>query len=813
MSDAHETVDGRSCSGLVGRDLRTASGSVAFFARVPSAVLQMLQARDGSDSPDAWVTLGRFRDDHRAEGNWLGSSGILIDLDWEDPAVPKEEGAHQAIPEAERRRILDALDEHVVPGFAYLTPRGVRWGCVLSEDVTGVEEYRELAEAAADRLLDHIEDLGVPMWRRGVTGLRFDTASLRPSQAMRRPLPGMETCLTGADRPAERQELLGDGVPRLPLADALPDALPDAFRQIGSWIQVPQEVVVTCFMSLASAAIGCTRWVTARGLAVPLSLHYLTVLGSGAGKSTVRSFLRRATKRIEEQILARREEARREREDYEDLLAVWKADRKSSRRRDSAGPRPQPPALPPSGGERVTYILSEGTLVGVIATLEDTPRGILWASDEAHEILGLLGQYSEGNSARSVDAARLRRLTESQPIEAHRGRSNLSSIRRLPRPWLALDADVQPGLFQKIFDDEDLLSGLTARILVHEAVDPRGRRHYVEPPAEPDAGLLDYLGEVLYRLWRIPLALEDGVPQYAPLPLSPGADRLWAEEMERLERRYFGASEEEAGHLSHLRGRLLRLSGVLALLRNPQAPQVEAEDMRRAVVHARYHLEHHRRLFGSVDEERETRRLERLRESAEKLFEQQREKGVRPADLRKRVSRSRYEGEGGRQRAVADLHAIGWVLRRPRHEGGSGRPPVPAFFPRSTPNASPKPPKPRDRDAEGGLGGLGDGSRGTAENNGFSSRELLERASRALLDRREVILPPPGKRTRCPICGSSDGLGVIPDSPERWYCHSDRHQAGGCAVDLHLGEQLGRQPSTVEAKEHARGILAKGARP
>lgn len=790
---------------LVGTALDRADGEPVTCGRKPSAVLGELLRHRREDRVDAWAILGRCNGNRRGRDRWEAASGVVLDFDYEDPSIPREDGAHQAIPPAERDRILAAVKDYPVSGYAYATPRGLRVGHVLAEDVADSDVYAELVESAAERMLVFLEKNGVPTWRRGVTGLRFDAASAQPWQPMRLPLVGEPTVLMGADDALGAADLRDD-VPRLDLDRALPSDLADACRRIAAWVQIAPEVVVTGLLALASAAIGNTRWVVARGMTVPLSLHYLTVLLAGSGKSLVRKFLRDIVEEIERAVMERRHEARREREEYEERLEQWRADGRSKTSRSARGERPEPPALSSAGGERVSFIVSEATLEGIIATLEDTPRGILWATDEAHEVLGLLGRYGN-DGARALDAARLRRLTESQPVEVHRARNNSSAVRRLPRPWLAIDADVQPGILAGLFAGEDRLSGLTARLLVHAPPNMQGRRCYVTPPPEPEPKVLEMLRERLVPLWREELELQYGVPHYAPLCLEPEAERLWAEELELLEQRYPGAGDEEAGVLGHARGRVLRFAGVLASLRDPQATHVTGEDTRRAIEHMRYHLAHHRRLLGAAEERDPANRLDRLREQAERILARHPEQGVRPSDLRRHVNRDRYDGEIGRRRALADLHAIGWILRRPAREAGRpGRPPVPAFFPMGAGKPSSKPPKPPPGPRVVGSGDSGDGADGVREHNG-SAVELLDRASEQLLTTGTVQLPPVGRRVACPLCGSSDGLGVLPDEPSRWYCHSDRHQGGGCAVDLYLGRRLGRAPSAAEAVAEARKIL------
>jgi len=416
--------------------------------------------------------------------------------------------------------------------------------------------------------------------------------------------------VTCRDAGADGATGLQPPVPVLDLEAALPPALASACNAVACWIQIAPEAVATCMLAHTSAAIGNTRWVEVRGLRVPVSVHFVTSLPAGSGKSVIRSYLRRATAAIEDKIVARREQAAREVQAYADELDEWRAARKSAKGREAAGPRPEPPPPSPLGGPRVTYCLSEANLEGLIETLRDSPRGVLWSTDEAHEVVGMLGGYGEGR--RSLDAARLRRLMDSGPIEAHRARSNASPLRRLRLPFVALDFDVQPGVLRALFAPEDKISGFAARLPVHEPRALQGERRYMTPPPEPGPEVLAVFTQTLEALFGLPLELdENGTPRPSYLRLEPEAETLWAEELEHLEALYASADDERAGVLGHARGRILRLAGVLCLMRDPAARAVRRLDAARAIVWTRYFLAHGERLAklgaeSTADRERRT---------------------------------------------------------------------------------------------------------------------------------------------------------------------------------------------------------------
>ena len=574
--------------------------------------------------------------DEKPDGSWPGRDGARsvaskLASTWRAPVrwtLPAE--GSKDIREWLRARVGDGLDLHDEPAC------------------------RQAGEDLLNQLIDGAEEARPVELRDALEPARSRAPAACPSGVLRASAP----------------------LPTLELESALPQEIASACLEISQWLQIAPEAVVTCLLASASAAIGNSRWVQARGLSVPLSLHYVTSILSGSGKSEVRRFLRRATREIEAKILARREEAAKEEQEYAQALEEWKAARRSAKGRQTAGERPEPPPQSPFGGSRVTFTLSESNLEGVVATLLDTPRGLLWATDEAHEIIGMLGAYGDGR--RSLDAARLRKLTESQPVEIHRAKSNLSPIRRLVRPWVALDLDVQPAVLRTLFAGEDRVSGLTARLLMHEPRALQGKRRYLTPPPEPRPEVLSDLSETLGDLFALPLVLDaSGSAVPVEIELTPEADHAWAEEMERLELEYAGASEERAGVLGHARGRLLRLAGVLGLLRHPWATRIEELDLRRAIVHIRYHLAHSARLEGECAGERGTETLadRQRRGLAEWIGRHGGE--VSAAELTR--GERRFRGAGGSkdaEQALEDLVAHGfgdWMGDWDRRPGAPSR--------------------------------------------------------------------------------------------------------------------------------------------
>lgn len=134
---------------LFGSYLKDSGSETTTCGRRPSALWAKLLERPNGGLPDAWYLVGCFQGDRRSAQAWRSSGAVVLDLDYEDPELPKEKGAHQALPPSERNRILAAPGDYEVPGVTYSTSCRLRVIHVLEEDVVLAKLLRELVEGAA----------------------------------------------------------------------------------------------------------------------------------------------------------------------------------------------------------------------------------------------------------------------------------------------------------------------------------------------------------------------------------------------------------------------------------------------------------------------------------------------------------------------------------------------------------------------------------------------------------------------------------------------------------------------------------------
>jgi hypothetical protein len=738
---------------------------------------------------DPWAVLGTFSTGLRHAEDWAGADGALLDFDWTDPALPAGDG-HLPIPEPIAQRLLEAASNGMLPpGVIYLTRRGFRFGVLFHKRVTDSDLYGHAVAEIGRQVLDALEDDDFPVARAGLPGFALDNASTKVAQVQRLPTEGAEIVLTGSDLYDAMSFARGDARPALPLEAALPLDIATAARQIGAWIQIAPEVVTVHVLAMASALIGNTRYVTVRGLEHNLSLQFLTLAKSSAGKTTVRNYLARASKAMRAEISNRRKQAEREWERYELQLAAWKSGQKSKRKNGGPpGARPEPP----TSRLREALVLTDATTEALFKALMDSPRGVLWSTSEAHEILGILGRYSDGGKGRDLDTARLRKLTEGEDTEIHR---SVAGITEVNSPFLAIDMDAQPGIRDRLFQEVDKVSGFTARFLIHEPASRFGTRNYIVPPAQPDGTLLDALGIMFAELWATPLKLdEQGRPAPEPIHLDAEAERLWAIELQRLEGRLPTATSDEESFGGHLRGRLLRLAAVLALWEKPDAGFVDATAMRRAILIGRYFLAHLRLAARAARDAEFARHVEAVREWASARIEAGKAVTLRDAG----IQWHRYRGTKGGALGVAHLRAAGLVPERIPKTERPGRPKSDRWV---LPNAPTKPAKTSPSTPAPSIAGFAGGGPGP-NGNAAGDWDARFSAFNATLAQ-EVDLPPGGKGT-CPFCGHDECFGRVKDSLF-WKCFSADHAADGGGVpdhgdlvDLRFNQTEGRLPTKDE---------------
>lgn len=93
---------------------------------------------------EAWWSTHTWQDGHRSGDRWVGSAGVMVDLDYID------QGEHVAPPEHVAAAIESDARDGLIPGSIFhRTPRGARIVFLFSEQCTDPDTFRAAAQGAA----------------------------------------------------------------------------------------------------------------------------------------------------------------------------------------------------------------------------------------------------------------------------------------------------------------------------------------------------------------------------------------------------------------------------------------------------------------------------------------------------------------------------------------------------------------------------------------------------------------------------------------------------------------------------------------
>lgn len=156
--------------------------------------------------------------------------------------------------------------------------------------------------------------------------------------------------------------------------------------------------------------------------------------------------------------------------------------------------------------------------------------------------------------------------------------------------------------------------GLLARFLICQPDSLAGSRAYVEGNPEDAPEIRTYTGRLL-TLLEAPLPIGEGARnELAPrdLPLSPPARRLWIEFHNAVEVELVGEFAPIKAFAAKAAEHVLRLAGVLALVEDLGAAEIDEETLGRAIVLGQFYLAEALRLVGSAQADPELMAAQRL---------------------------------------------------------------------------------------------------------------------------------------------------------------------------------------------------------
>lgn len=456
-----------------------------------------------------------------------------------------------------------------------------------------------------------------------------------------------------APEPLRRPTLPPDPYP----VHALGPILAPAAEAIHRVVQAPEAIIGGSLLAAASLAVQALADVHIDGRVHPLSLWLLSVAESGERKSAVDAEAMRAAREYEGSLSATHSLAM---EIYAAELAEWEAKRDAAKseakkmkgeglsdRLRLLGPPPSVPMLP-------RVMAADFTAEGLFKLLSAGRPTLGAFTDEAALVFG-----GHGMSKESVmrTAGTLCKLWDSGTLDRVRSGEGAQKLygRRLSLHLLA-----QPVIAERALSD-DVLSGqgFMARCLLSWPQGTAGTRTYRPDSLRDDSSMI-VLTDTLLRRHELPLAMvENQALRPRPLTLSHEAMELWVRLHDEIERdmRPDGRLVQVKAWASKTPEQALRIAGVLALLENEHALEIDSESMARGAELARWHLNEALRLTGTAELSAETRDAEALLEwarASERHYLYSREVlQYGPSRIRERAAF---------QRAISELVRAGWAF-------------------------------------------------------------------------------------------------------------------------------------------------------
>lgn len=413
--------------------------------------------------------------------------------------------------------------------------------------------------------------------------------------------PARPPVRTGDRRPEFRplqREL--DAARPYPVA-ALGDLLGGAARVLHETVRAPLAICAQSVLGAAALAVQAKADVMLDGRRTPLSLFLLTLAESGERKSAIDRPALYPVQRREKRLIDQYDAERRA---HERDLDAWKASRTDALRgggktRDKAviaralaqvGDEPEPPLSP-------ILLAGEPTFEGLLKLLAVGQPSIGLFSAEGGQFIG--GHAMNQDNALKTSAG-LSALWDGSAVDRVRAGDGASKLygRRVSCHLMA-----QPRVAAALLGSEMIAEqGLLARFLIAQPESTAGSRAYVEGNVEDTPEIRAYTGRLLDRL-EAPLPIRtDTRNELEPraLPLAPAARRLWITFHDAVECEIVGEFAPIKAFASKAAEHVLRLAGVLRLIDDTDAAEIDDATLRRAIMLGEFYLAEALRLAGSA---------------------------------------------------------------------------------------------------------------------------------------------------------------------------------------------------------------------
>lgn len=398
-------------------------------------------------------------------------------------------------------------------------------------------------------------------------------------------------------RPLQREIEAGQPYP----AEALGELLGGAARVLHEIVRAPLAICAQSVLGAAALAVQAHADVFLDGRRVPLCVFLMTLAESGERKSAIDRTALYPVLRREKRLIDEFEPSRRE---YDRELDAWKAARADALRgggksRDKAtiaralaqvGDEPAAPLTP-------VLLASEPTLEGLLKLLANGQASIGLFSAEGGQFVG--GHAMNRDNALKTSAG-LSALWDGSAVDRVRAGDGASKLygRRVSCHLM-----MQPRVAAELLGSE-LVSeqGLIARFLITQPESAAGGREYVEKNPEDTSEIRAYTGRLLARLEAaLPFRADTrNELEPRPLPLSMAARRIWIDFHNAVEREIVGEFAPIRAFASKAAEHVLRLAGVLRLVDDLDAGEIDETTLRRAIALGEFYLSEALRLAGSA---------------------------------------------------------------------------------------------------------------------------------------------------------------------------------------------------------------------
>lgn len=373
---------------------------------------------------------------------------------------------------------------------------------------------------------------------------------------------------------------------------ALGSIMGEAARAIAQDVQAPDSLAGGSVLAAASLAVqSLANVMLPHGQRSPLSVFVITGAGSGDRKSAVDAV---ACKEVEE---VRKQQAR----DFSRQMARYDADMGDKSRGDPEPPKPTPKSLTTSNAtiEGICRLLKHQSSVGIF-------------SAEGGE---MLGGHSLRDDKRSSGLAFYLKGWSGESLDSLRGGDGLTVLlnRRM-----AMHVLVQPVLLGALLGDPLAQGqGLLARCLIAQPDTLAGQRLYRDVNPHENPAVMAYSDAIKALLETAPALWEDG-DGYELKPkdlyLDDDAKALWVAFFNEIERQQGNGRELDGARpfASKAAEHAARIAGIITLVQDPQATQIEGLAMDAAIELTGFYLTEHLRLTGAGRQERIDGRLRTL---------------------------------------------------------------------------------------------------------------------------------------------------------------------------------------------------------